>query len=183
MAADVAPAELERVRALLNTWSIPNGRDQEPVDQLADLVVDHAAWSLRVGTAHRPSPSDLPTLRQLRGDLRAVLGRWHAPELDPWVVRLGVRPTLTPEGASWPLVLTASQASCSSELFCCALDALNRHLWHRLRACPGCQYVFFDSSRNGSRNWCRMTRDDPSGRSCGSLAKARAKRARDRATG
>jgi predicted RNA-binding Zn ribbon-like protein len=120
-------------------------------------------------------------LRDLRAALRRELGRPHPDGLQDWVVRLDVRPVLTPDGSPWPVVMVPARTSCAGELLCAALDAVNRGLWHRLRACPDCRYVFFDSSRNGSRTWCRMTRDDPSGRSCGTLAKARAKRARDRA--
>jgi predicted RNA-binding Zn ribbon-like protein len=36
----------------------------------------------------------------------------------------------------------------------------------RVKACPGCGWLFLDETKNGSRRWCSM-------RMCGSLAKAR----------
>jgi len=173
---DVAPGPLESVRALLNT-----GGARDPADRLAGLVADPEAWRAEVGGRCRPTAQELTELRDLRADLRRELGRTHPDGLQDWVDRLDVRPVLSPDGTPWPVVLAPARTSCVGELLCAALDAVNRGLWHRLRACPDCRYVFFDSSRNGSRTWCRMTRDDPSGRSCGTLAKARAKRARDRA--
>jgi predicted RNA-binding Zn ribbon-like protein len=44
--------------------------------------------------------------------------------------------------------------------------------WPRLRACPDCRWVFYDTSRNGRRVWCSMTGADGA-RACGSIAKTR----------
>ncbi len=178
---DVAPGSLESVRALLNTGQPTDGGGRGPMDGLSGLVADAEAWRTEVGGSCPPTVREVPVLRDLRAALRRELGRPHPDGLQDWVVRLDVRPVLTPDGSPWPVVMVPARTSCAGELLCAALDAVNRGLWHRLRACPDCRYVFFDSSRNGSRTWCRMTRDDPSGRSCGTLAKARAKRARDRA--
>lgn len=181
MTADRAPGSLESVRALLNTWQRPGGRQSVAVDTLADLVADTAGWQSTVDGRCLPTAEDVAELRELRAALREELGRTNPTALQPWITRFDVRPALTEEGSAWPLAMIPGRASCAGELLCAALDAVNRDLWQRLRSCPDCEYVFFDSSRNGSRTWCRMTRDDPSGRSCGTLAKARAKRARDRA--
>ena len=107
--------------------------------------------------------------------------RSHAPELVDWVELLQIRPVPTAAGTGWRVNMAAAQDTAVAEVMCAALDAVNQGLWQRLRACPDCQYVFFDGSRNNTRTWCRMIREDPSGRSCGNLAKVRAKRARDRA--
>lgn len=181
MTRDLAPGGLEPVRALLNTRSIQNDRHRTPLDRLDELVRDVAAWESTVGTKQLPVLDDLGLLRQVRTDLRAALGRSHAPELADWVERLQIRPVPTAAGTGWPVSMAAAQNTAVTEVMCAALDAVNQGLWQRLRACPDCQYVFFDGSRNNTRTWCRMIREDPSGRSCGNLAKARAKRARDRA--
>ncbi|RZT25044.1 putative RNA-binding Zn ribbon-like protein [Mycobacterium sp. BK558] len=181
MTTDRAPGSLESVRALLNTWQRPGGRQSEAVDTLADLVADAEGWQSTVHGSYLPAARDVEELRELRTALREVLGCTHPKSLQRWITRFDVRPALTEEGSPWPLAMIPGRSSCAGELLCAALDAVNRDVWQRLRSCPDCEYVFFDSSRNGSRTWCRMTRDDPSGRSCGTLAKARAKRARDRA--
>lgn len=45
-----------------------------------------------------------------------------------------------------------------------ALDAFYCLPHDRLRACPGCHWLFYDSSRGGRRKWCSM-------RNCGNRAK------------
>jgi predicted RNA-binding Zn ribbon-like protein len=37
-----------------------------------------------------------------------------------------------------------------------AVDLLRGDSVHRLKACPGCGFVFLDETRNGSRRWCAM---------------------------
>ncbi len=61
----------------------------------------------------------------------------------------------------WPLVQSACELLFSAEL-------------DRLKMCPldeGCGWLFFDTSKNGSRRWCRME-------SCGSRAKMRKQRSK-----
>jgi predicted RNA-binding Zn ribbon-like protein len=161
MTSDAAPGGLEAVRAFLNTWSIPN-----------DTRVPHDAL--------QAPQARLDELRDLRRDLRAVLGQPRPTALTPWLDRHPLQPRLLAEGPA-AVRLEPRNPSTTGDLLARVLDAVGRQEWHRLRACPGCGYVFYDTSRNGSRTWCRMTRDDATGRSCGNLAKARAKRARDRA--
>jgi predicted RNA-binding Zn ribbon-like protein len=60
-----------------------------------------------------------------------------------------------------------------------SVELLHDGSGHRVKACPGCGFLFLDTTKNGSRRWCSM--DD-----CGSLEKARryvAKRAAHRRVG
>ncbi|WP_206074598.1 CGNR zinc finger domain-containing protein [Antribacter gilvus] len=69
----------------------------------------------------------------------------------------------TPDAALW-------------ELASAAVDLLRAGPTGRIKVCPGCGFVFLDSTKNGSRRWCSM--DD-----CGKQEKMRryvAKRAQDR---
>jgi predicted RNA-binding Zn ribbon-like protein len=52
----------------------------------------------------------------------------------------------------WPIALSAAELLTSGQL-------------DRVRQCPGCGWLFFDTSRNGQRAWCDM-------RVCGNRAKA-----------
>jgi hypothetical protein len=180
MTADDAPGELEVVRTFLNTWAIPNDERREPLDDLWRLHADPAAWEQALPGVRRPGRAALPQLRHLRTALRGALGQGHPIGLSPWLSALPLRPRLDPDESSRPVSLVPQRVSAAGQLLSFAVNAVADGDWHRLRACPDCRYVFFDSSRNGSRTWCRMTREDEHGRSCGSLAKARAKRARDR---
>lgn len=164
MPDDRAPGELETVRQLLLTWSLPNDT-RVPEDRLD-------VW---LPAAHRGEAGEV---RALRDALRGALGREHPTVLAPWLARHPLHAVLADDGR--PVALVPDDPSLAGRLLSAVLTAVADGAWHRLRACPGCGYAFYDTSRNGSRTWCRMTKEDPTGRSCGSIAKARAKRARDR---
>ncbi len=57
-----------------------------------------------------------------------------------------------------------------------AMDVLTSEEWKRIKQCPGvgdCGWLFLDTSKNGSRQWCSM-------QECGSRAKMRRQYARKR---
>ncbi|GAB7193532.1 hypothetical protein NUM3379_42420 [Kineococcus sp. NUM-3379] len=178
MTVDAAPEGLEAVRAFLNTWRVPNDT-RRGVDDLDDLAADAGAWARTVPGVPCPPAGEVAGLRALREALRAHLAAAHPVGLAAELERYPLRPRLRGRGA--PVRLEPVTPSTAGDLLALAVDAVGDGTWHRLRSCPGCDFVFYDSTRNGGRTWCRMVREDPSGRSCGSLAKARAKRARDRA--
>ena len=161
----VAPGRLESVRTLLNTWLIPNDT-RVPEDRF-----DAYAESEQVPVAERLQ------LRQLRDDLRRVVDRSATSDevLNRWIDRLGVRPEITSGKLSF-----RHAAGVSGRTVVTCLAALSSGEWGRLKACPDCRWVFYDHSRNGSKRWCLMTAGGPDGRSCGSIAKVRAYRARAR---
>lgn len=58
----------------------------------------------------------------------------------------------------WPVIPTAIELLMSADL-------------NHLKVCPGCSWLFLDSSKNHSRKWCRMS-------DCGNVAKVRSHRRR-----
>jgi predicted RNA-binding Zn ribbon-like protein len=103
-------------------------------------------------------PAALATLRSASADAveRAV------PALDNGRLVWAWEPT-TPDAVLW-------------ELACTSVDLVRAGPTDRIKVCPGCGFVFLDSTKNGSRRWCSM--DD-----CGKQEKMRryvAKRAQDR---
>jgi predicted RNA-binding Zn ribbon-like protein len=148
-----APADLERIRALLNTWLIPN--------------------DTRVATDRFRGNA---VVRELRDDLRRVV-EGTAPTdatLNTWVRRLDVTPQVA-DG-----VVRFRGNGSAGQLLAIVVAALADGAWARLRACPDCHWVFYDHTRNGSKRWCLMSAGGPDGRSCGSIAKVRAHRERER---
>ena len=180
MPADIAPGDLEVVRSFLNTYAVPNDT-RTPTDALPTLGADPTAWSEVLPGIPRPVPEDLDALRALRSDLREALGAQRPTSLAAWLERIPLAPVLRDSADRRPVELVDPSGTAAGALLASALDAVSEGTWHRLRGCPDCRYVFYDTSRNASRTWCRMTKEDAAGRSCGSLAKARAKRERDRA--
>ncbi|MFC7496057.1 MULTISPECIES: CGNR zinc finger domain-containing protein [unclassified Nocardioides] len=71
----------------------------------------------------------------------------------------------------------AAPSSALSELAADAVDLLTQGPLGRLKECPGCGFVFLDTTKNGARRWCSME-------DCGKEEKMRryvAKRAKARA--
>lgn len=155
-----APGELERIRELLNSWRIPN-----------DVRVPTDDFERYVGAHHRRrATADLRRLRALRDQLRAVVeGKAPPSSLDEWITRLKVRPRLVDDG---PKVIFEGSDDAGA-LLAIVLAAVQDGSWSRLKACPDCRWVFFDSTRNGTKRWCLMNAGSPTGRACGTNAKVR----------
>lgn len=109
----------------------------------------------------------------MREGLRALLFDGSSPELAelaralPLVLDFDhVPPQLVPRD---PGTVNAALASLLAAISASVADGT----WSRLKACrnPGCQWAYYDSSRNRSRAWCSME-------TCGNRAKARAFRNR-----
>jgi CGNR zinc finger len=159
--AQVAPAELEPVRTLLNTWLIPND-SRQPADHFAEFA-----------RQRRWRRADAELVRSLRDDLRLAVETRDAGILDPWITRTGIRPALGGGGISF-----RHQAGPAGDYLAAVLDAVGGGSWPRLKACPDCRWVFYDHTRNGGKRWCLMYAGGPQGRACGTIAKVR--RYRDR---
>jgi len=170
-----APGPLESIRALLNTWSIPNDT-REAVDELPGLIADEDAWTMRVPDLRFPrGAAERRALSVLRAAIRAAISGNGSHALDQLVAAQRWKCSLdTGDGTvRWISV----PASAVGDALAIVVDAVVADTWPRLRACPDCQWVFYDTSRNARRTWCSMTASDGA-RGCGSIAKTRAYRQR-----
>lgn len=162
-ASQHAPGHLEQVRTLLNTWSIPNDT-RRPADRFADYAEEHGLTGEQAAT-----------LRRLRDDLRPAVERSAelGEVLADWIERLDVRPLVADHAVTY-----RHRGGPAGDIVTASLSAVAAGRWPRLKACPDCRWVFYDHTRNGGKRWCLMTAGGPDGRSCGSIAKVRAFRAR-----
>ncbi|HTJ33868.1 MAG TPA: CGNR zinc finger domain-containing protein [Dactylosporangium sp.] len=173
-ARNAAPGRLEVVRALLNTWLIPNDI-RVGVDRLADLAGDVAAWRDAVPGLPRPrTPADVAALARTRDALRAALGG-PPGGLQELFDAHPVRVVVVPGGTELVATDPADPAAAAAAI---VAGAVGDGTWPRLKACPDCRWVFYDHSRNRTKVWCGMVADDANGRSCGSIAKVQAYRRR-----
>ena len=182
----VAPGTLEVVRTFLNTWWIPNDT-REPTDELVSLEAMQQFYSTWFEASGGGSEiSIVPELvRQLRADLRSILGTSDVLILREWLARQPVEVILSSDAEGMP-VLTyrpAGSEGCSlcAEVLALVVEAIARSTWTRLKACPDCQWVFYDHTKNKNKVWCLMTASGPQGRSCGSISKVRSFRQRQKA--
>ena len=182
-----APGRLGLVQAFVNSfWDLDGGG----VDAWAG-VDGYRRWLADRGFAGATAAGggDRSRAVELREALRALARRHHdepadardAPELPvldalaqraPVHLRFGAeadgaraRHEAAGEGADAALALVLGVVA----------EAMADGTWSRMKACPGphCGWVFYDGSRNRSRQWCSM-------QLCGNRVKGREFRARQR---
>jgi predicted RNA-binding Zn ribbon-like protein len=171
-----APGRLEYVRRFLNTWE-HLARTREDRDHLPSLALDEEAWKRRFPSPRRPREDELEELTALRMGLRRAVEddldvEWLNAQLE--AARLTV--TIDASGSAVRYV-PAGEAAAVSDLLAIVVEAIGDGTWQRLKACPDCQLVFFDRTRNASKRWCQMSARQ-GGRACGSIAKVQSWRAR-----
>ncbi|HEY7347307.1 MAG TPA: CGNR zinc finger domain-containing protein [Ktedonobacterales bacterium] len=184
--SQVAPGTLEVVRTFLNTWRIPNDT-REPTDELASLEAMQRFYSTWFGDSGGDSGVFIvPQLVQkLRADLRSILGTSDVLILSEWLARQPVEAMLSSGAEGMPILSyrPARVQGCRlcAEVLALVVEAISRSTWMRLKACPDCQWVFYDHTKNKNKVWCLMTASGPQGRSCGSISKVRSFRERQKA--
>ncbi len=171
-----APGRLELVRTFLNTWRIPN---QTRV--LTEFLLTQEDVE-RFQTEHFPHLTRTvarDTVIQLRSDLRETIapGKGDISELNSWlrlypfVARIGYSRTESESEVCYQPI--EEQRDLCAELLVIVVQAIERKMWSRLKACPDCRLVFYDYTKNVSKVWCGMLANGPQGRACGSIAKVR----------
>lgn len=173
-----APGRLELVRRFVNSSNLESGAELLHSPQAL------AAWLQAHDLKASPSPTaahvELAVL--LRETLRRLLVANHDGSTDPGASadltqlahRLGLQLMFTPTG---PVVTAVGEGveGGLGELAAVTAQAMVDGSWWRLKACAssGCRWAFYDRSRGGTGQWCSMG-------VCGSRAKARAYRRRQR---
>lgn len=176
--SSAAPGRLEQVRTFLNTWRIPNDT-RTAVDQLTERTTALASWAKTMPDIPPSGRRELGNVRAVRDELRCALGQTNPTSLadlvdaQRWHIELTSFPTRP------ALRMVPARPTTIGSVLAIVLDAVAAGTWHRLRACPDCGWVFYDSSRNARRTWCSMTAGGGA-RGCGSIAKTRAYRTRHR---
>ncbi|MGE2727218.1 CGNR zinc finger domain-containing protein [Mycolicibacterium pulveris] len=179
-----APAPLDRVQSLVNTFELPAGPDR-----LADPA-DARPWLIDNGLLSDDAEltaADLALLRGVREALRAQLVRnsgGPAPgdaviaPLRAVAARATARAHVGDDGTVGLAVIGGSPADRAVELLLIVRDAQRDGTWPLLKACANedCQWAFYDRSRNHAGTWCSMA-------TCGNKLKNREFRARRRGSG
>ncbi len=184
--SQAAPGTLELVRAFLNTWRIPNDT-REPLDELVSLSAMQQFYTTWFGDSNEDSKIFIvpEQVRQLRADLRSILGTSNVLVLSEWLSRQPVEVALSPdtEGLHMLSYKAAGVQGCRlcAEVVALVVEAIAHNTWMRLKACPDCHWVFYDHTRNSNKVWCLMVAGGPQGRSCGSISKVRSFRERQKA--
>ena len=178
-----APPHLQLVQEFVNTLDIEEGTDE--LEAPADLARWCAARSLAVapdGVTAAGLAAALELREALRGMLEAHTGVAVQSADVAAANRVAARavlvvafdeegaPALAPAGGEG---VAAALGRIVADVYAATLDGS----WERLKACRAddCRWAFYDRSRSRTGQWCDMD-------GCGSRAKVRAYRARNRAS-
>lgn len=173
-----APGRLELVQRFVNT------RDIEPDCEELNEPAALEAWlreARLLGRSERVTRRGFERGLALRESLRALMraNNGVAPAsaalrvLNYELERARLRAAFDGTGRAIVEPRAAGLEAAFGRLLAIVLAAMADGSWNRLKACreDGCQWVFWDSSKNRSGAWCSM-------RVCGNRRKARAYRAR-----
>jgi predicted RNA-binding Zn ribbon-like protein len=174
-----APGELELVRAFVNTIDIEAATEE--IAEPADL----AGWLERHGLAAPPlkaGSADVGHAVELREALRAVLlahnGGADAPTgataaLERTARRARIALHFDEHGGAQLEPEATGVDAGLGRLLTIVQRAIAEGTWLRLKACRehGCEWAFYDHTKNRSGAWCTMA-------VCGNRAKARSYRER-----
>jgi predicted RNA-binding Zn ribbon-like protein len=171
--------EADLLVAFVNTRDLEEGTDS--IDSPERL----AGWIEEATGEYLPAPDEAGHARvlALRESLRALLSANNGSEaseeeLTPLAEAAERSRYRTAIGADGNVTLAPARSDLSGfeARLLLALERLqSQGVWSRLKACTddGCQWAFFDATRNRSRTWCSMEE-------CGNRQKTRRYRARKR---
>lgn len=173
-----APAELAIVQGFVNTLNVESGVDEIGTTGLLK------AWLVRHGLQRSDvelTPKDLRTALSLREALRQLLLANNGESIQPaelgqintLVSQLKLAIQFKTDGALTFAPDSDGLAGVFEQIMARIVEAVCDGTWFQLKACreTGCQWAFYDSSKNHSGRWCSMS-------VCGSRDKARAYRKR-----
>lgn len=168
-----APGHLESLRRFLNTTNRENSAE------LLDGPRAAHAWLEGEGHAmpSRLGPSDVALLIDTRESLRVLAGEAALDDAIVTLERIADRCPLVARFAPVPTLEPTRRGAAFfvGHMLAVAHDAMIDGSWSRLKACHHCHWFFYDHSRNAAGRWCSTL-------ACGSRLKARAYRARKKAT-
>jgi predicted RNA-binding Zn ribbon-like protein len=182
-----APGRLGLVQAFANSfWDLDAGG----ADEWADAA-SYGRWLAARGfvvSAHEATEEDRTRALALRAVLRRMtLAHHDAPDAPPATADLAILDAAA-QRAPLRLRFEGGDGSAPTHVVACdgpdaalalvlgvVAEAMADGRWTRMKACPGphCGWLFYDGSRNRSRQWCSM-------QICGNRVKGREFRARQR---
>jgi predicted RNA-binding Zn ribbon-like protein len=173
-----APDGLDLIRRFCNTCNHESGADRfETIEGLRRWLDDQQLSAVD----DSPDESDRRRLVAVREHLRGQALAHHdgtadssfAVPLDACISDVPI--ALNVDGGRLTICPTALDVAGRTIglLAMAVMDAQRSDRWRRFKACPGCEWVFYDRSKNQSGRWCSMN-------ACGGRAKVAAFRERQR---
>lgn len=171
-----APEMLESIRALLNTWRIPN-ETREPID-FFESEEDIHQFMIEQWNEKLPFAS-VKEVKNFRDTIREAVEQQKP--LQPLFEKYPLQVMIDDEsnGITYQAI---GEENLYTFILRIIISAITNKQWGRLKACPDCKWVFYDQSRNSSKRWCGMYAEGEGGRACGTIAKVKRHRAKKKAS-
>ena len=164
----LAPGRLEIIRTFLNSWEIPNDTRQ-PRDHFKDP--ENLGKFLKENFNTISMSGKFDDLYHFRDDIRKSIETGEIEYLNEWLLRNPIQVIITDQNMLQYSPVKENDIIC--EMLKIVVESIASNHWQRLKACPDCKWVFYDYSKNGSKRWCGMYAGSPKGRACGTIAKVK----------
>ncbi|NMH67887.1 CGNR zinc finger domain-containing protein [Bacillus sp. RO3] len=162
---------IETVLSFLNTWEISN-RDRVPLENLSTPQELQEYIQTHLGLTN--SMDALDEVREFRSDLRSSIQTGLEERIKEWLIVRKIVPRVSHSMGKFKLVFSApSKESVIDHVLISTLETIQDGKIHRMKSCPDCKYFFFDKSKSNTKKWCSMNKNSPTGRACGTIAKVR----------
>lgn len=170
-------SEAELITAFVNTRDLEEETDSiATAEQLVAWIAERTGEYIA-----EPEAAEMARVQALRESLRALLltnngaeaGERELRPLREAAERSRYRPAMEPDGSLTLEPARADLTGFESRLLLAVERLQAQGAWPRLKACTdeGCQWAFYDTTRNRSRTWCSMEE-------CGNREKTRRYRSR-----
>ncbi|RIW31364.1 CGNR zinc finger domain-containing protein [Bacillus salacetis] len=169
---------IETVLSFLNTWEISN-RDRVPFENLSTPQALQQFIQTHLELTN--SIDSLDEVRKFRSDLRSSLQTDLQEMINEWLIVRKIVPRVSHAMGKFKLGFSApSKESVIDQILISTLETIEDGDINRIKSCPDCKYFFFDKSKSNTKKWCSMNKNSPTGRACGTIAKVRRHREKNK---
>ncbi|MFS1519322.1 CGNR zinc finger domain-containing protein [Bacillus sp. SCS-151] len=171
--------EINEVLSFLNTWEIPN-TDRIPKDHFGTIsdVSNYIHEHLTI----EDSDDLLDEVILFRSDIRTTIEKNDGELINEWINRRQITYEVQIQNNKpvYNLIYKYKRKSLIDYILIDILTLINTGTFHRLKICPDCKWAFYDQSKSGTKKWCNMNANSPTGRACGTISKVKRYREKNR---
>ncbi|MGD6903171.1 CGNR zinc finger domain-containing protein [Bacillus infantis] len=164
--------EKDEIIMFLNTWELPND-SRIPRENLINQD-DLKTYFSQKNTDY------LTDVILFRDELRKVVSASSLESMNQWILKRNINTQLKVEKGRYRLDFYTNQSSIIDHILILVLQKVEEGNFHRYKICPDCKWAFYDTSKSSTKKWCSMKKDSPSGRACGTIAKVKTYREKNK---
>ncbi|UOE53481.1 CGNR zinc finger domain-containing protein [Cytobacillus oceanisediminis] len=157
--------EKDEIIMFLNTWELPNDSriPREHLTTQEDLKTYFA----------QENTDNLTDVILFRNDLRKVVSNSSLKVINQWIIKRNINIQMMVDNGRYRLDFHTNQNSIIDHILILILRKVEEGNFHRYKICPDCKWAFYDRSKSSTKKWCSMKKNSSSGRACGTIAKVK----------